>query len=245
METVEDLAAHLEVLNQQGVAGMDEQQIMEHRKNILALSKQCKKALGQTSLKEHVYNDEEVMLYVQEILERGYALEQTKLAHNKRFIDAQHLARFKHIIKKAVQHSGFSYKAFKIDALAYQRSAIEQSATLHQLRLNVKAMIGPLQMYREFTAEPEPIQYEWSSEEQLLLEIEELKVQVAENRRIVEEMTSLYNVVLAEHKDKLSTITAIDAFKQEHNCSDEEACKVFKLSRSTLKRMRKEICVAL
>ena len=241
MSDFKDITQSLEELTKYGINGMSDGEVKEHRKAILAISKQCQKALAQTSQKEHKYDDALVVAYIQEILDRGFNLEETKLAYNKSFIEAQKLTRFKPLIKGCVQNSKFSYDSFKIKDLLHQRNNIEQSSTLHELRQNVKAMIGPLRMYRESIKEPEPIQYELTTEEQLIIEVEQLRQELAEKNRIIAEITKLYDQPLIELKSKEETIKAIADFKQQHNCNDEEACKVFKISRATLKRMRSEV----
>lgn len=240
-QSFETLSEHLTNLTEHGIQGMTDQQVLEHRKSILQLAKQVRYALASTSTKEHNYNDEDVMLYVQSVLTRGYALEATKLSHNTLFTDAQHLTWWKHIIKACVQESAFSTQQFKINALAYQRNAIEQSSTLHELRQAIKAMIGPLTMYREYNTPEEPIEYDLATEEQLIVEIEQLTLELTECKRVIAEMTHIYNEPLIAKRDKQKTIDSIDAFKKEHNCTNEEACKVFDISVSTLKRMRKEL----
>lgn len=237
----ESLSEHLTNLTEHGIQGMNEQQVLEHRKAILQLAKQVRSALANTSTKEHSYNDEDVMLYIQDVLNRGYALEATKLSHNTMFEDAQHLTWWKHIIKACVQQSLFSAKKFKVAPLAVQRADIEQSTTLHELRQNVKAMIGPLELYRETIREPEAIEYALTTEDQLIVEIEQLTLEVNEYKRIVAEMTNLYDEPLIAKREKQEQVDAVDAFKKEHNCTNEEACKVFNMSISTLKRMRKEL----
>lgn len=241
MVDFKQLSEKLSELTQYGVSGMSTTEVKEHRNKILALNKQCKEALAQTSLKEHNYDDSLVMNYIIKVLSAGYNLEETKLSHDKSLIDAQKLTRWKVLIKGCVQNSEFSYANFKIKELLYQRNAIEHSSTLHELRQNVKAIIGPLKMYREYNKPEEGIEYEISTEDELLIEIEQLKKSLKEKERIISEITKLYDEPLIAKRDKLSTIQAIDAFKIEHNCNDEEACQVFNLSRSTLKRMRKEV----
>ena len=241
MSDIKALSEQLQEFTKYGIQGMSDQQVKEHRKAILALSKQCNKALSETSQKDHSYDDSLVMDYVQQVLSDGYNLVETKLAQNKQLIEAQKLTRFKAIIKACVQQSNFSYKKFKIKELLYQRNQIEQSSTLHELRQNVKAIIGPLRMHREANKDPEPIQYKLTTEDELILEIERLEKVVAEKERVINEITSIYNDGLAASLDISRKVKAIDDFKKEHNCSDDQACKVFKLSRMTLSRYRKEL----
>lgn len=241
MKDIKELAQELSKLTENGISGMSNAEVKEHRKAILALNKQCSKALADTSQKDHNYDSALVMSYIQEILKDGYNLVETKLSANQSLIDAQKLGRFKAMIKACVQQSEFSSSKFKIKELSYQRTEIEQSNTLHELRQNVKAMIGPLKMYREHTKEPEPTEYVLTTEDQLIVEVEQLKRELAEKNRIIAEITNLYDQPLLEYKTKLDTIKAIADFKTTHNCSDEEACKVFNISRATLKRMRAEV----
>lgn len=241
MSDIKALTEQLQELTKYGIQGLSDEQVKEQRKAILALDKQCKQALAATSQKDHNYNESLVMDYVQQVLADGYNLVETKLAQNKQLIEAQKLTRFKPIIKACVQQSNFSYKKFKIKELLYQRNQIEQSSTLHELRQNVKAIIGPLRMYREANKEPEPIQYKLTTEDELILEIEQLKKIVAEKERVISELTSIYNDGLVASLDITRKVKAIDDFKKEHSCSDDQACKVFKLSRMTLSRYRKEL----
>lgn len=239
--TIDTLTTQLEALTQHGIVGMDDTQIKEHRKQILALTKQCNKALGATTQKEHNYDDDEVKKYIQLVLTNGDNLVHTKLSTNPELEDAQHLAWWKQLIKVCVQQSPFGADTFKVKALAYQRAAIEQSTTLHELRQSVKAMIGPLGLYREITAVPEPLEYELPTEEQLIIENEQLTLELTECKRMLSEITQLYDVSLTEHRSKQQVIDAVNNFKVEHSCSDEEACKVLNISRSTIKRMRKDV----
>lgn len=241
MKDLKELSQTLAELTQYGIDGMSDDQVKEHRKSILALTKQCNKALAETSQKEHDYDDSLVMDYIQQVLSNGHNLIETKLAHNKKLIDAQKLGRFKSMIKACVQNSDFSHNKFKIKELAYQRNEIEQSNTLHELRQNVKAIIGPLKMHREYNKEPEALEYALTTEDELIIEIEQLRLELAEKNRIIAEITNLYDQPLIDYKNKIDTVKSIDDFKIVHNCNDEEACKVFNISRSTLKRMRADV----
>jgi hypothetical protein len=235
------LSIHLAQLTDINAQQLTEEQLTAHRKRILKLSKQCQEALGKTSTKEHDYDDAEVMHYVQDILEAGYSLKQTKLSANPNLIEAQHLTWWKHIIKACVQQSPFSEQSFKIDSLSVQRSAIEHSSTLHELRQNVRAMIGPLKMHRELTNKQDKISYEVATYEQLLEENERLRLELEEKTRMLSEITKLYDEPLKGKKDKLDILKAVDEYKNEHSCSDDDACRFFDISRSTLKRMRKDV----
>lgn len=241
MSDIKELAQKLTELTKYGIQGMSDEQVKEHRKAILALSKQCNKALSETSQKDHDYDDSLIIKYIDEILERGYRLEETKLAHNTMFVEAQKLTRFKHFIKHRVQHSCFSSKQFKVKELQYQRLQIEQSSTLHELRQNVKAIIGPLKLYREYNTELPQLEYELATEDSLIKEIEQLTLELEDKKRIIREITHLYDTPLLDLKNKETTVKEIEEFKLVNNCSDEEACKVFDISRSKLKRMRSDI----
>lgn len=240
LESFDTLTDNLAQLTSGGIVGMNNEEIKEYRKKILALSKQCKTALSGTSTKEHVYDEAEISLYIQKVLEDGFNLIPTKLSSNESLIDAQHLVRWKHLIKGCTQHSEFSEDKFKIEALSYQRNAIENASTLHELRQAVRAMIGPLKMYREFINSP-TTEYEFVSEEQLILENEQLTLELKEKTRMLAEITKLYDEPLKVRKDKLDLVASVEAYKQEHNCSDDDACAFFDISRSTLKRARKEL----
>lgn len=241
MVDFKQLSEKLSELTQYGVSGMSPTEVKEHRNKILALNKQCKEALAQTSLKEHNYDDSLVMNYIIKVLSAGYNLEETKLSQDNSLADAQKLTRWKALIKACVQNSEFSYANFKIKELLYQRNAIEHSSTLHELRQNVKAIIGPLKMYREYNKPEQTIEYEISTEDKLLIEVEQLKAVVVEQRRVIDAITDVYNDGVMKGLDVVRKVKAIDAFKQEHSCSDEQACKVFNISRMTLSRYRKDI----
>lgn len=241
MDDFKQLSEKLSELTQHGVSGMSPSEVKEHRNKIIALNKQCKEALAQTSLKEHNYDDSLVMNYIFKVLSAGYNLEETKLSQDKSLADAQKLTRWKALIKACVQNSEFSYANFKIKELLYQRNAIEHSRTLHELRQNVKAIIGPLKMHREYNKPEQTIEYEISTEDKLLIEVEQLKAVVVEQRRVIDAITDVYNDGVMKGLDVVRKVKAIDAFKQEHNCSDEQACKVFNISRMTLSRYRKDM----
>lgn len=240
MESFDTLTSNLAEFTKQGISGMTDLEAKEYRKKILTLSKQCKTALSDTSTKNHDYDETEVSLYVQRVLEDGYNLQPTKLSSNESLIDAQHLTWWKELIKGCVQNSQFGETKFKIEALSYQRSAIENASTLHELRQAIRAMIGPLSMYREYNA-PVELEYTLCTEEQLILENEQLNLELKEKTRMLSEITKLYDEPLKVRKGKIDLVASVEAYKEEHHCSDDDACSFFDISRSTLKRARKEL----
>lgn len=80
-----------------------------------------------------------------------------------------------------------------------------------------------------------------TNESRLLDKIEQLQVVVEEQRRVIDAITDVYNDDVMKGLDILSKVRAIDTFKEEHNCSDEQACRVFNISRMTLFRYRKSL----
>lgn len=220
---------------------MSDNELKNYRKSLSIFKERFSQELSGTSKKELSVSAQEAKEYIDKILEDGYNLTPTKLSSTITFLDCQHILRFKDIIKDCVQQSKFSTKQFKIKELARQRSAIEKSKTLHLLRQNVAAMIGPLSMYREFSKPEDAIEYKLTTEDELIVEVEDLTLLLNERNRMLSEIMHLYNQPFEPEKLKGSALLeAVEDFKVQHNCTDEAACKVFNVSRSTLARLRKE-----
>lgn len=77
--------------------------------------------------------------------------------------------------------------------------------------------------------------------EETLLELSQLREIVEEQRRVMSTLTNVYSERTMKGLDIALKVKTIDDFKQDHGCSDEQACKAFNISRMTLFRYRKEI----
>ena len=116
------------------------------------LLKEAATKMAETLTKVHEYDDVEVEIYIDRILENGFKLEEINLSDVSDFEDAQKLKRWSDLIGKRVEASEFSAEKWKAKPLRTLRSAIAQSKTLHELRQAVNGMIGSLQLWREHQA---------------------------------------------------------------------------------------------
>jgi hypothetical protein len=223
------------------IGKLSEAELKAYRKQLVNIGRKTSKALSATSKKEYSVTEEEVEAYVKSILEDGYNLQPTKLSTVYKFIDLQQTVRYKDVISNCVQHSSFSSTKFKYKELAHQRSNIEHSKNLHTLRKAVTDMIGPLKLLKESIKSAPTIQYKLTTEEELIIEVDKLKIVLSERERMLSEIMHLYNEPFsADSLQGSALLKAVEDFKVQHCCNDTEACKVFGVSRSKLARTRKE-----
>ena len=228
------------------VKNLSQEQLAAYRLNLLAIKKAVGAKMAETSTKEHIYDIEEVTEYIDSILEDGFNLQSTELSDEPQFVDAQRLTRWADLIAERVEASMFGAKQFKIHSLRLLRSKIAKAKTLHDLRQAVTVMIDPLQLWRDHCVlvqktsrkqvaidNKETDQYI----DDLLLEIEAKDKLLAERKRVIDEICSVYS----EGDSDIELLRNIERAKKEHNLSDTQAAKMFGISRKKLLTLRDKI----
>ena len=225
---------------------LSQEELAAYRLNLAAIKKVVGAKMAETSTKEHIYDIEEVTEYIDAILEDGFNLIETELSDYPEFIDAQKLTRWSDLIAERVAASPFGAKNFKIHSLRFLRTNIARSKTMHELRQAVTMMIGPLQLWNDHYVlvqktsrkqvaidNKETDQYIDS----LLIEIEEKDKLLAQRKRVIDEICSVYS----EGDSDFDTLRNIESAKKEHNLSDTQAAKMFGISRKKLLTLRDKI----
>lgn len=225
---------------------MSEAELQVTRKTLNNIDSVCGAIMGETSTKDHNYNDVMVKEYIEDILEDGFNLNSTELSDCPELVDAQRLRKWSDLIAACVEHSEFGAKKFKIHSLRLLRSNIAQAKTLHDLRKAVNLMISPLELWRDHKATCEKYSVKNLAQndkeidkfvDKLLLENEELKSVCAERSRVLNEIIGCYDEGLSD----VSLLRNCEAAKKANNLSDEEAARVFGISRLKLNRLRKSV----
>lgn len=243
----EVLVSLMSVVNGTECAAMPEDVLSEYRKTLSKVQGTAKDGLSKTSRKELNFDEKEIIQYIDWVLQRGYELIETNPNDVPRLNDAQTIKRYRKFIKERVQVSSFGEDKFKIVALSVQRKSIENSANLHQLRQNIKAMIPVLKLYHEYIAlrgcYDEIMAYTttWipaQDHDAVLLELEAEQKLSAERKRVIDEMIDGLYLPASEMTDE-ELLKAVDDFKVKHQCSDEEAAKVFSTNRTKITRLRR------
>lgn len=230
------------------VKNLSQEQLAAYRLNLLAIKKAVGAKMAETSTREHIYDIDEVTEYIDTILEDGYNLQATELSDEPQFVDAQRLTRWADLIAERVEASMFGAKQFKIYSLRLLRSKIAKAKTLHDLRQAVTLMIDPLQLWRDHcvlvqktSAKQVAIDNEETDQyiDDLLLEIEAKDKLLAERKRVLDEILTVYN----EQDEDLLLLSNIESAKKEHNLSDEQAGKLFGRSRKQVRLLRERVTI--
>ena len=223
------------------INNMTDREVSAYRSTLLAISKASAQAISKTSRKDHNYDDGYVREYINQVLDNGVNKIPTKLSVSKYLADAQHLTRWKGMIKECVQDSGFKRKGWLHDGLRMQRSAIEQSSTLHTLRQSINLIVGPLNMIDEHNKRIDDIHrvrdYPPIDVDRLCRELDRTTKLCNERGRVIDEMIGLYSGSLPLSIDG-QTLSIVDEFKLAHRCSDGDACRVLGISRRTVTSLR-------
>lgn len=228
------------------VKNLSQEELAAYRLSLAAIKKAVGAKMAETSTKEHNYDIDEVTEYIDNILEDGYNLQATELSDEPQFVDAQRLTRWTDLIAERVEASKFGSKRFKIHSLRLLRSNIAKSKTLHDLRQAVTLMIDPLQLWNDHcvlvqrTSKKQVALDNKQTDEyidDLLKEIEAKDKLLAERKRVLDEILTVYN----EQDEELLLLSNIESAKKEHNLSDTEAAKVFGCSRKKLLALRERI----
>lgn len=227
-------------------SAMPEEVLVQHRKDMSKVQSKAQEGLSKTARKELNFDDQEIRDYIDWVLQRGFELVATNPGDAPKMNDAQTVRRYRTLINERVKVSPFGEDRFKIAALRVQRKSIEESATLHELRQNIKAMIPVLNLYREYEAlradYNKIMDYtdEWVSvqeHDEVLRELELVQELSDEYRRALYELTDGFY----QPTDKMSDeelLQSVDAFKVIYQCSDDEAAKFYSTSRSKISRLR-------
>jgi hypothetical protein len=223
------------------VSKMSGEELAAHRLTIITLDKHLKSKLAETAVTTvGSFDHDEITTYISTILENGFNLIATELQDFPAFVEAQGSKRFRRLIAECVEASGFGKRRFKIQPLRFQRSAIAKSKTIHELRQNVKGMIGPLTIYRQLRELESTVAMDDRSAaretDALYREIEEKDAMITDLRRVLSEIMPMYE----PSAKKADLLRQIEEFKASTGCSDKEAGKVFDLSESTIKRLRRD-----
>ena len=228
------------------VKNLSQEQLAAYRLNLLAIKKAVGAKMAETSTKEHIYDIEEVTEYIDSILEDGFNLQSTELSDEPQFVDAQRLTRWADLIAERVEASMFGAKQFKIHSLRLLRSKIAKAKTLHDLRQAVTVMIDPLQLWRDHCVLVQKTSHKQVAIDNketdqyiddLLLEIEAKDKLLAERKRVIDEICSVYS----EGDSDIELLRNIESAKKEHNLSDTQAAKAFGISRTKLTALRESI----
>lgn len=227
---------------------MSDDMLAIHRKGMAKIQSLTKKGLAKTGRKEYLIDDSTVSDYIDWVLQRGFELNNTKPSDAIKLADFQKTRKYKRLIKSRVELSNFSEANFKFPALHFQRKSVENSASLHDLRQNIKAIIPLIKLchsYEALRAENERMM-DFSCEWVTVHEHDEVLLELEAERRLSSERKRVIDIVfdgLYLPETKLSgeqLLSAISEFKLKHNCTDAEAVSVFNISRSTLTRLRRE-----
>lgn len=225
---------------------LTEEQLKAYRLDLAAIKKAVGVKMSETSAKDHIYDDADVSEYIDDVLEDGFNLVETELSDVPELIDAQHLKRWADMIAERVEASSFGSKKFKIHSLRFLRTNIARSKTLRELRQAVTMMISPLQLYRDHcvlvqktSAKQQALDNKETDQyiDSLLIEIEEKDKLLAQRKRVIDEICSVYS----EGDSDIELLRNIESAKKEHNLSDTEAAKVFGCSRKKLLTLRNKI----
>ena len=225
---------------------LTEEQLKAYRLDLAAIKKAVGVKMAETSTKEHIYDDDEVTEYIDNILEDGFNLNETELSDYPEFIDAQRLKRWEALIAERVEASKFGSKQFKIHSLRLLRSNIARSKTMHELRQAVTMMIDPLQLWNDHCVlvqktSRKQVAIDNKDTEQyidsLLIEIEEKDKLLAQRKRVIDEICSVYS----EDDSDFALLRNIESAKKEHSLSDTQAAKMFGISRTKLTALRESI----
>lgn len=215
----------------------------EVRPTIAEILGRCGVKLTETAIaKGQRYEYDVIRSCIATILQDGYNLKATSPSAFPALKEAQKLTCFKDLIRECVENSPFGVRVFKIKDLQRQRSAIARSKTLHALRQNVKAMLGPLKLYREAeelraTIKADTTAKSYMSEiTEILKELKEKDAVIADQRRVIDATMTLYDPS-ADRREKLMNI---EHYKVTHKCSDIAVAAAFGISQSTIKRLRRE-----
>jgi hypothetical protein len=222
---------------------MTAEELGAHRKMITSVQKHLKGKLGETATTvTPLIEEDEVRRYIENILLDAAKLVPTELSDFPLFRDSQNVRWYQGLIKECVTTSPFGEKQFRVKELSYQRRAIEKSKTLHELRQNVKAIIGPLSLHRnniELKADLKREQDDSSLFDEidnLIKENFEKDKKIKEQQRVLDASFALYDPDMTrwdKHK-------AIEDYKATNHCSDRDAATVFCISERTIKRLRSE-----
>lgn len=217
-----------------------------YRLQLAHIKKLCGTKMAETSTKQHFYDDADISAYIDAILEDGYNLQETELSDYPEFVDAQRLKRWSALIGERVELSCFGSKNFRVHSLRLLRSNIATAKTLHDLRKAVTLMISPLDLWNQH----ESLVQQYSPKnlakndketdsyiDSLLIEIESKDKLLAERKRVIDSMLTVYQ----ESDEDIAVLRNCESAKVEHNLSDTQAAELFGISRKKLLRLRADI----
>lgn len=209
---------------------LDEKELQAYRMQLGALLTRTKSLMKDTAKGKPLVAADKVKVYVENILKDAAQGKATKLSSNSEFVDVQNTTAYQDLIKACVEESYFSSKTFGIKHLSYQRNAIANAKTLHELRQATKAICEPLLYVQSVSDDKEIVQW-------LTSEVETLSNDLDEKTRILNEIMKVYE----EGYSDITLYRNIQQAKKELNLTDVEILKVFNISKRKLASLRENI----
>lgn len=230
---------------QVNTALLSEDDLRAFQLSVVDAKQQLSRVLAKTAKGYKPIDEPALMQCINDILEDGYNLIETKLSDYPEFKDVQHVKKWKPLIKLCVQNSPFNRESFGTKHLSHLRNKIEASNCLHSLRENVKLMIEPMQLHRDNMSLTTLLSLELRSKEADITKkyIDTLEnqlqaaIKLAEDRKeVIDSIMQTYDLE-AEGIDSLRKVKEV---KRQHNFSDEQACKVVGISRRQYNALREK-----
>ena len=219
---------------------LDEKELQAYRMQLGALLTRTKSLMKDTAKGKPFVDASKVKVYVENILNDAAQGKATKLSSNSEFVDVlgghnvvaslQNTTAYQDLIKACVEESYFSSKTFGIKHLSYQRNAVANAKTLHELRQATKAICEPLLYVQSVSDDKEIVQW-------LTDEVETLSNDLDEKTRVLNEIMKVYE----EGYSDITLYRNIKQAKKELNLTDVEILKVFNISKRKLASLKENI----
>ena len=209
---------------------LEENELQAYRMQLGALLTRTKSLMKDTAKGKPLVDAAKVKVYVESILNDAAQGKPTKLSSNSEFVDVQNTTAYQDLIKACVEESFFSSKTFGIKHLSYQRNAIANAKTLHELRQATKAICEPLLYVQSVSDDKEIVQW-------LTNEVENLSNDLDEKNRMLNSIMGLYE----DGAEDIVLYRNIKQAKKELNLSDVDVLKVFNISKRKLASLRENI----
>ena len=209
---------------------LEEKELQAYRMQLGALLNRTKTLMKETAKGTPYIEASKVQSYINTILSDAAQGKATKLSSNSEFVDVQNTTAYQDLIKACVEASYFSSKTFGIKHLSYQRNAISNAKTLHELRQATKAICEPLLYAQSVSDDKEIVQW-------LTSEVETLSNDLDEKTRILNEIMKVYE----EGYSDITLYRNIQQAKKELNLTDVEILKVFNISKRKLASLKENI----
>ena len=209
---------------------LDEKELQAYRMQLGALLTRTKSLMKDTAKGKPFVDASKVKVYVENILNDAAQGKATELSSNYEFVDVQNTTVYQDLIKACVEESYFSSKTFGIKRLSYQRNAIANAKTLHELRQATKAICEPLLYVQSVSDDKEIVQW-------LTSEVESLSNDLDEKNRMLNSIMGIYDECCSD----IGLYRNIKQAKKELNLTDVEILKVFNISKRKLASLKENI----